>query len=283
MRSNLRVPLVALALAGALATGCSGDARARVAPLGARFDKDGKAGDARTATFTYADGLLTRLGVTKPDGDEDTFSNFLYADGRLASITQKGGRTATFTYDDSGRVQQLVTAPNGGTSIYTYGDGGLVRIDEPSGTVEAIVYEDGLLTRRTRSSPVGTREYAYTRGPNDRIDALRETRTGPNGTTLGVDVWAFTYDDAGRVSVIRRLDDERTYTLTYDDDGRIATTRRTEKDPEKYEAYTFTYGEPDRLGGGVTFFPPVPAGELIDLEGRTLGALSPTAFALEID
>ncbi len=281
-RTSLRASL-GLALVGAIAGGCGGDARSRVAPIAARFEKDGKSGDTRTATFTYGDGLLTRLGVTKPDGDEDTFSNFLYAEGRLASVTQKGGRTATFGYDDSGRVQQVVTAPSGGTVIYTYGDGGLVRVDESSGAAETLTYEDGLLVRRTRTSPAGTREFAYTRGPSDRIDALRETLSGPNGTRLSLDVWAFTYDDGGRVSTVRRLDDERTYTLTYDDDGRLSTIRRTEEDAEKFELYTFTYGEPDRLGGGVSFHPSMPGGELVDLEGRPQAALSPTAFELEID
>ena len=112
--------------------------------------------------------------------------SFGYADGRLQSVTDPAGRSATFTYDLNGRLA-TVTDPSGAAYLFTYLGGLLNSLTAPDGGVRNYTYANGMLAGK--SDPAGnSTSYAYDAGNRvlSSTDPLKQSRTvtypGGSGT-----------------------------------------------------------------------------------------------------
>jgi len=160
-----------------------------------------------TKTRFDAEGLLA--GVQDPSRGQVTLD--LGGDiRRLQSITDSGGDTTRFTYDEKGNLLTSVL-PDGTTDRLEYdAQGRVVASTDATGERTTFTYDaKGLLTQRTFSDGTQT-SYTY--------DSHRNllTATDAEGTT------SFTYDAADRVTGIA-YPNGRSIAITYDAAGRRAT------------------------------------------------------------
>jgi len=160
----------------------------------------------KVRTFTYDDhGLL--LSATDLAGQPTTYTH----EGRrrsLLSMTGPTGRSRSFTYDGSGRLQTL-TYPEGDTETYSYGgDYTLDRKTRASGTTIDFTYDAGFRVA-TRTSSLGE-SHGFVWNPGGSLHQA----TDAIGTTL------YDYDAS---TALRRVDYPGGGSITYERDllGRI--------------------------------------------------------------
>jgi len=153
----------------------------------------------RTAFEYEGDRRLTR--VAHPDG---TSTGYAYADGRLASVADRGV-VRRFEYDAAGRVARIRHG-NAGASVYRY--------DAQGWLVEA------------RTSTVST---VHTYHPDGRMAAIRQSHEGV-AIELGLE-----YDDAGRLAELRLPGSGRPVRYTWDEKGRPHTIALGEEPLARFE------------------------------------------------
>ncbi len=132
------------------------------------FDADGRVQtkadiQGRTITYTYEDGLLSRVSA-----DDDTrYIDFDYEDGRLASITDQSERSVSYGYDDPAGDLVDVTDVLGHTWHYVYEEHLLTEAQDPdeativrneylAPVVESVNFDDHTLSAYDGSSGTNT-------------------------------------------------------------------------------------------------------------------------------
>ncbi len=136
---------------------------------------------------------------------------FTYANGRLATVTDPGGRVLTFTYSTTGQLTR-VEGPGGLFAQYTY---------DPQGRLVSAA--DALGTRWT---------YTYSDTTPSRLTSVRDA----NGHV----VESHTYDSQGRVIATTEADGVKALTLAYLD----ASHTRVTDSLGRITTYTFgTFGD----------------------------------------
>lgn len=175
-----------------------------------------------STSYSYTDGNHELNKITPPTGNSlqprtITYDGF----GRVATMTDGAGNTATYTYDLADRITQV--AYTGGqypvTVTYSYdGAGNLQSRTDPSGTTTWTYDGRNLVTSRATTSGGGTLSYGYD------LDGNLTSVTDPNPQNMGHSATtSYSYDS-------RNLLDEMTdpvghqWRFSYDADGRRTTT-----------------------------------------------------------
>jgi RHS repeat-associated protein len=186
-----------------------------------------------TTVLTYAAGLLTT--VTAPGGRSLTLA--YNASHQISALAGPAGLIATYTYDGSGRLQQVQyadEAASGYTFAYDAAINALTSVTDLSGRpVEAHAY-DGIGRGHTSEIGSGQEKYTLTYNPNQTVvtDALGNVTTydfanvwgqrlitkvtGPCASCgAGGDTEQWSYDGKGRV--LTHVDGNgKTTTYTYE-------------------------------------------------------------------
>ncbi len=163
-----------------------------------RFLKDRKG-----ATFEFRyDGLGRRTHVITPQG-QATITSYK-KNGRVASVSEPSGDTATFNYNaTTGRLSSVVySGTGGGTVNYTSYDanGNLLTLNENGSNGISRTY-DGL--NRVTSHTFGGQTIGYRYYPSGKLAKL----IYPGGSENGVGHVEYTYNADGRLyQVIDKLD-----------------------------------------------------------------------------
>lgn len=180
--------------------------------------------DARNKETEYEYGLSGELKKTLyPDGSYILYRYDNY--GRLAETEDTRGHKKQFTYDSSGRVQEIDLVPASGTPTaisYTF------RAD---GRTSAVTDEVGRTTYSyTAGRKISAVEYDWSASGLTNAQTL-EYVYNPDGTllsldwkdgTTGVASWEYDYDGAGRLTEIVNSFGETT-AFTYDGVGKLKT------------------------------------------------------------
>ena len=150
--------------------------------------------------------------------------------GKLTQLGNGHGQHLNLVYDGSGRLQRVTEPVSGKFFTLAYNAAGLVQSVTDSGNRKVTFTYDGNGNLLSIAKPIGTITYTY--------DSLGRVLTGTN--PAGVQAFSNTYD-AGRIT--RQLDAEnRVTTLTYDEasqSGFLLTTitdRNGKKLVYKYDA-----------------------------------------------
>jgi RHS repeat-associated protein len=225
-----------------------------------------------TTTYTYD--ALNRVETVKDSAERIT--SYLYApNGRVDTITLPNGVTTKHTYDDLGRLTDLVTKNSAGEILASYGyqldaNGNRTKVTENTGRTVDYGYDDlNRLTLETVGSPGAQRSATatYTLDPtgnrltktdesgtvtyvydaNDRLTS----ETGPggtvaysydsNGNTLNDGTSTFGYDKKNRLVSVMKGSDSASY--TYDVSGN-RTSKTVNGEKTKYLVCTIcAYGQ----------------------------------------
>jgi RHS repeat-associated protein len=123
---------------------------------------------------------------------DQTWTTAYTADGQPATVTQPGGITQTYGYDQMGDLtSESGSGASAPTTAQSFGydlDGNLTSATAPGGT-DSFAYNDaGELT--STSGPSGTASFGY------NADGLMTSRTDAAGTT------SYTYDKSDRLSTV---------------------------------------------------------------------------------
>ena len=143
-----------------------------------------------TTTYTY-DSIGTPLSETKAiDGNNYTTGYSYNAAGSLTSINYPGGRTATYNYDQAGRLTSVTESKNGTTqdviSGITYNANSLIS---------HMTHGNGIVTSKTY----------------DPTNALSSLQIGPHNHL------AYSRDNIGNITAITdQLDPAKTKSFVYD-------------------------------------------------------------------
>ena len=171
----------------------------------------------RVLTVTDAAGVTVTLeynnlnDITKASWADGRFIAITYAPAPqgyphlITSVTDRGGRTTSYTYDSLKRLTQMTNA-EGAATTYGYDKDGLVRsLTSPNGGVTKFYYSnDGRL--KTRVEPDGSRTaYAYDAG------GLLKTRTNGRLSTA-----AYSYDTHDNLLGVTYSDGTPSVSYTYD-------------------------------------------------------------------
>lgn len=218
--------------------------------------------DARGNTWTYAyDGCGNQLSETDPLGN--TTWRTYDACGRLASETDAAGVCEEWTYDGRGRVVSH-TLPTGATETFVY-EGSVeepvretdalgnvtTRTFDALGQVTSITYPDG-----------GTETFSY--AGEDVVSHVSQTGLATTyartsvGRIASVDrsgrTWAFTYDEAGRMTALQDPLGQVT-TVSLDGVGNMisATDPAGSTTAFIYDGAGRTLSETDALGHTMTY------------------------------
>jgi RHS repeat-associated protein len=188
----------------------------------------------QTTTFSYTDGLLTR--IDHPDATFETFTRdastgavlshtngaaetatfTVDAAGNTVTATSPEGRTTSFTYDVAGRVTSKVDPrgnlpgadPDDFRSEFTYdAAGNPLTVTTPEGRTTSFTYDD-VGNRLTAEMGSDERAWTYDEG------------NWPTQVTVGDDATAWSYDNAGNLA--DRAEPEGTSsTWSYDEANRV--------------------------------------------------------------
>ena len=202
-------------------------------------------------TYSYTDGNHELTKVTPPTGNSLQPRTLTYDGlGRLATVTDGAGNTATYTYDSADRITKV--AYTGGahavTVSYGYdGAGNLKTRTGPSGTTTWTYDGRNLVASRTATSGGGTLSYGYDLDGNltSVTDPLAQQLAGSatasytyNDRNLLTGItdpagklWFFMYDADGR-RILTEFGTDSTHSTylgkintTYDKAGRIASIK----------------------------------------------------------
>lgn len=240
------------------------DTMHRLASVSANVDGLSE-GTALTASYTYADDLLTSVAT------ESTTYTFAYGDFALRSSIKIGSRTlAEYSYTDDGNYY---------LSALDYGNGDKVQYSyDEYGRLVAELYEDGdkvtykydnsggLAAVHDSASGVTTKYYYDV---TDRL--MKYTETGTDYTHSV----AYTYDDLNNLTALK--DDfngsEWVTSYTYDDDNRVTQMNRG------IVIRNYTYDGYSRLSSRITRH----GGSPIVTDTFTFGSSSDTAHSGQIE
>ncbi|MEN6314698.1 MAG: DUF1308 domain-containing protein [Clostridiaceae bacterium] len=176
-----------------------------------------------------------------------------YADGSLATKTDRNGNTSNYVYDCHGR---LVSGTAGGVSItYTYdGNGNQLTMADSTGTT--VRTYDALNWVLTKAVPnIGTSTYGYDIISGVEAGCIKETATDPKGN-----VTEKVYDKAGRLWKVSADGQITTYEYyangsrknviypggaredyTYYNDGLLWTLTNKNSDGTVLDSYSYEY------------------------------------------
>jgi len=176
-----------------------------------------------------------------------------YADGSLATKTDRNGNTSNYVYDCHGR---LVSETAGGVSItYTYdGNGNQLTMADSTGTT--VRTYDALNRVLTKAVPnIGTSTYGYDIISGVEAGCIKETATDPRGN-----VTEKVYDKAGRLWKVSADGQITTYEYydngsrknviypggaredyTYYNDGLLWTLTNKKSDGTVLDSYSYEY------------------------------------------
>ena len=165
-----------------------------------------------TVAFSYSGGKLTT--ISDPGGRSASLS--YDADGHLTSVTDPAGRNYTLGY--SGGTLTNVTYPDGGTWLYTYDDKAfmLSKVD-PLGTSTTYTYDDNHRILSATDAEGKIRTINYSTGTETvKTTAFTEKDGG---------VWQYTYDTE-KGTLNQKIDPQGGMTVySYDGNGnRLSTT-----------------------------------------------------------
>ena len=202
-------------------------------------------------TYGYTDGNHELTKVTPPTGNSLQPRTLSYDGfGRLATVTDGAGNTATYSYDNADRITQV--AYTGGpapvTVSYNYdGTGNLTTRTDPSGTTTWTYDGRNLVLSRTAASGGGTLSYGYDLDGNltSVTDPLAQQLTGTATTTYTYNdrnlltgitdpagkLWFFMYDADGR-RILTEFGTDSTHSTylgkintSYDKSGRVTSIK----------------------------------------------------------
>lgn len=170
------------------------------------------------ARLTDASGLVSRLvfaedgtlaGVRGPDG---ALTSFVLDDqGRVLSSTDGTGATIAFSYAGDSPLPATLTDAGGGTRGFTYNDAGQVtEAIWPDGTRLIFSYDANGRVTESVNRRGETTSYSY--DANGNLTASSQTSAGPA---------SYVYDAAGQLTAITTA--AGTTSLTYEATGRIAS------------------------------------------------------------
>lgn len=175
----------------------------------------GQSGGEEEATYQY-DALLRMVALTDA---KDQTTNYSYDNcGRLTQVMRPGGQTNRYTsFDDAGRVLTAIDG-NGVTTTYAYdSEGMLTSIDYSSTTGVDIAYQynnDGSL--QSREDCEGTEAYTYDITGNPL--AITMTYTGLPANTI-----SYTYNPNGSRRTMSSP--AGSYRYSYNTDGQLVAER----------------------------------------------------------
>lgn len=168
--------------------------------------------NSNTVTFGYSGGKLAT--ISDPVGRSATLS--YDGDGHLTAVTDPAGRNYTLGY--SGGTLTNVTYPDGGTWLYTYDDKAfmLSKVD-PLGTSTTYSYDDNHRILSSTDTEGKIRTISYPTGS--------ETVKTTTFTEKDGGVWQYTYDTE-KGTLNQKIDPQGGVTAyTYDGNGnRLSTT-----------------------------------------------------------
>ena len=176
-------------------------------------------------TMTY-DSSGRRLTLVDPRGNlmgadpNDFKTTWAYDDGdNLLSVTNARGNDISYTYDDAGRRQTMVTPD--GTTDYDYDNADRLTLTaDPRSGEEARTYEAGGELASLETPTGATTTYAYDGA--GQLTSLVEPRGNTAGATASDYTWTYTYDDAGN-RLTEAHPDAGTTTYTYDAINRVTS------------------------------------------------------------
>jgi RHS repeat-associated protein len=179
-----------------------------------------------------------------PAAANRTWTTGYDADGRPVSVTQPGGITQAYTYDQLG---DLTSAAGSGASAptptQTLGydlDGRLTSATAPGGADTFAYYNNGEL--QSASGPSGASSFTY------NGDGLVSGETSPGGTT------AYTYDSADRLATLSEPLTGSTFTYGYNADSQ-PTTIGYSISGASGPRQAFTYNSLNQLASGTVTTP----------------------------
>ena len=205
-----------------------------------------------TYTFTYDTyGNNTSVIITAAGGDIKSQATYTSDGNRLATTKDALNNVTTYDYDANTNVLKSVTAPNGGTTAYTYDN--MYRLAKASMTVGSqtlsaeYTYENDLL----KTLKTGSTTYSFTygdfalrtgisagshnlasyfyKGVNDTGSRFQDAsfQDAPKHSLLALDYGnddhvQYTYDEQGRVTK-QTYEDNAAVTYQYDNNGALAS------------------------------------------------------------
>ena len=150
------------------------------------------------------------------------------------TVTDGLGHTTSYTYNDMDQVLTETQPSGGGTTTYTYDEGGrLVSLEDPDENTTTYSYNDAneVVTEESPTGGLTTTTYDLdgnvlsTTDPDDHTityaydadnEVTGETWVNPEGGTP-LDVFDYTYNDDGELTAVS--DDNSSYQYTYNADG----------------------------------------------------------------
>jgi len=202
--------------------------------------------------YNYDGHLLTGIGWSGPVAGSVGFA--YDNDFRLAAETVSGGNAVTFTYDADGRLT------GAGALALTRGTNGLVTAAALASLAETFTYNSfaELTGHAVKYAGSALLDATYVRDAGGRITQKTETIAGVT------DVYAYTYDGAGRLSGVAKNGDTAT-PYAYDGNGNRMTGPGT---------IAATYDAQDRIAtrAGATYAFAVTG----EIASKTLGGATTT-------
>ena len=205
-----------------------------------------------SASYTYADDLLTRIQTAKTAYDfaygnfslrsnikigSRTLASYTYTeqDNYLSSLDYGNDDKVQYTYDDQGRVTKQ-TYEDGATVEYRYDNDGALATVTDSATGRITTYYYDFIDRMMKYVETGS-GYSHTVGYEyDTINNLTKLVETINGTEYET---SYTYDNDNRVTKVDTGNANKNY--TYDDFGRVSQQVTKHGDSTvKTDAFSFT-------------------------------------------
>jgi RHS repeat-associated protein len=170
------------------------------------------------SAWDLPESVIEPATATAATAADRTWTTAYDADGQPATVTQPGGITLSYGYDQMGDLtSESGSGGSAPTTAQSFGydlDGNLTSATAPGGT-DAFTYNDaGQLTGT--SGPSGTASFGY------NADGLMTSRTDAAGTT------SYTYDDADRLASVADPLTGATLSYGYNADSLPATVSYAE-------------------------------------------------------